>query len=203
MNDFYTYAYLREDGTPYYIGKGRGKRAFQKHRKNLPVPPENRLLLLKTRLTEKEAFKHEIYMIAVFGRKNIGTGILWNFTDGGQGASGRGWTEEERDKLRKPWGDARRNAEENKKPSSKRSPAQKARREKEKENGIIIVFGGKGKSHWTLKEDPLLSQAEIIFQVWKENGKPKDHRTLCKLLKIPKTKKVMSIVKLLSEENAD
>jgi hypothetical protein len=65
------------------------------------------------------------------------------------------------------------------------------------------MFGGKGENHWTLKEDPLLSQADTIFQVWKENGKPKDHRTLCKLLKISRTKKVMSIVKLLLKENED
>jgi hypothetical protein len=27
-------------------------------------------------LREEEAFKHEIYMIAMFGRKDVGTGIL-------------------------------------------------------------------------------------------------------------------------------
>jgi hypothetical protein len=88
--EYYTYAYLREDGTPYYIGKGKGDRAYSKHRRkrNLAVPPKERILILKQNLTEEDAFKHEIYMIAVFGRKDLGTGILRNLTNGGDGASG-------------------------------------------------------------------------------------------------------------------
>jgi hypothetical protein len=82
-NDFYTYAYLREDGTPYYIGKGRKYRAYSGNHKACPVPPKERILFLKQNLTEEEAFRHEIYMIAVFGRKDIATGILRNRSDGG------------------------------------------------------------------------------------------------------------------------
>jgi hypothetical protein len=80
---FYTYAYLREDGTPYYIGKGKGNRAWDAMHKPVSKPSHDRIMLLKTNLTEQEAFKHEIYMISVFGRKDKGTGILRNKSDGG------------------------------------------------------------------------------------------------------------------------
>ena len=84
---FYTYAYLREDETPYYVGKGEGRRAYsKKHR--VSVPPLDRILFLKRNLLEKDAIKHEEYMIAVLGRKDNGTGILRNLTDGGEGISG-------------------------------------------------------------------------------------------------------------------
>jgi hypothetical protein len=99
-NRFYTYAYLREDKTPYYIGKGKGNRAYKKHRKGIGVPKDkSRIILLKQNLTEEEAFRHEIYMIAVFGRKDLRTGILHNKTDGGDGVSGWIPSEEHRRKL--------------------------------------------------------------------------------------------------------
>lgn len=47
-------------------------------------PSHDKIMLLKTNLTEEEAFKHEKYMIAVFGRKDKGTGILRNRSDGGE-----------------------------------------------------------------------------------------------------------------------
>jgi hypothetical protein len=99
-NSFYTYAYLRKDGTPYYIGKGKGYRAFHKKKREIKVPPVERILFLKRNLTEEEAFKHEIYMIALYGRKDLGTGILRNVTDGGEGTSGWKATPEFREKRR-------------------------------------------------------------------------------------------------------
>jgi hypothetical protein len=92
---FYTYAYLRKDGTPYYIGKGRDRRAFDKNH-TVFVPPEERILFLKKNLLEEEAYQHEIYMIAILGRKDLGTGILHNKTNGGDGVRGVLVTEEQR-----------------------------------------------------------------------------------------------------------
>jgi hypothetical protein len=84
-NVYYTYAYLRRDGTPYYIGKGKKTRAYDKTH-SVKVPSnKKRILILKKNLTEKEAYKHERYMIAVLGRKDNGTGILRNLTNGGEG----------------------------------------------------------------------------------------------------------------------
>ena len=83
-NDYYTYAYLREDGSPFYIGRGKGRRAFDKRHKVGP-PPKDRILFLKTGLTYTESVRHEVYMISVLGRKDNRTGILRNLTDGGEG----------------------------------------------------------------------------------------------------------------------
>jgi hypothetical protein len=84
---FYTYAYLREDRTPYYVGRGKGRRAFDKSH-NVKVPTKDRILFLKTGLTFAKSVQHEVYMIAVLGRKDLGTGILRNVTDGGEGTLG-------------------------------------------------------------------------------------------------------------------
>ena len=92
---YYTYAYLREDGTPYYIGKGKGDRLYRKVGKPCATPKDkNKIIHLKTNLTEEEAFNHERYMIFIIGRKDLGTGILLNKSDGGEGRSGYIPTEE-------------------------------------------------------------------------------------------------------------
>jgi hypothetical protein len=92
MKDYYVYAYLREDGTPYYIGKGKERRAWEQHRyngKGVHTPSDyKRIVLLHENLDESEAFNLEIELISKYGRQDLGTGILKNRTTGGEGSSG-------------------------------------------------------------------------------------------------------------------
>lgn len=99
-NRFYTYAYLREDRSPYYVGKGTGRRAYSKQH-SVYIPSEEKIIILKKNITEEEAIRHEIYMIALFGRKDLGTGILHNKTDGGDGTRGILFTKEQREQISK------------------------------------------------------------------------------------------------------
>lgn len=98
--DYYTYAYLREDGTPYYIGKGRRNRIHHPRSRAVGMPPMDRRVYLKRGLCEFDAYKHEMYMINLYGRKDLGTGILRNKSNGGDGANSGGvMSQETRDKI--------------------------------------------------------------------------------------------------------
>jgi hypothetical protein len=83
---YYVYSYLRQDGTPYYIGKGKNKRAWQLH-ENIKRPSYDNIIILEQKLTEIGAIALERQMIQWYGRKDLGTGILRNRTDGGEGTS--------------------------------------------------------------------------------------------------------------------
>ena len=135
---FYTYAYLRKDRTPYYIGKGTKNRLHRRNKCELNPPKDkSRIILLKQNLTEEEAFKHEIYMIAVFGRKDLGTGVLRNKTNGGEGCSGRIKTEEEREKIKKRMSGKSPSEETRKKISENRKGKLHSGEYKKKMSGIM------------------------------------------------------------------
>jgi len=104
---FYVYTYLREDGSPYYVGKGSGDRAYKKWNKKDIKPPKDqtRIIIVEDNLDEQSAFDLEIKLIAQYGRKDLGTGILHNKTNGGEGSSGHKiggwqWSAESREKRK-------------------------------------------------------------------------------------------------------
>jgi len=85
-SDYYVYAYLREDGSPYYVGKGTGRRAYQKsnRHKYVRVPEDRtRIVFLSENITEEEALAEERRIISHYGRK-ISGGILVNISEGGE-----------------------------------------------------------------------------------------------------------------------
>jgi hypothetical protein len=86
---YYTYLWLREDGTPYYVGKGTGDRAFVRYNHRHYPPKDKSLILLQEHISEQDALEAEKFLITFYGRVDLGTGCLRNLTDGGDNPPSR------------------------------------------------------------------------------------------------------------------
>jgi len=83
---FYTYEYRRLDESPYYVGKGYGNRVYHSVPGHRPPNDHSRIRIMYWP-DEATAFAYERYLIDFWGRKDNGTGILRNLSDGGEGSS--------------------------------------------------------------------------------------------------------------------
>lgn len=110
-NSFYSYVYVdpRSD-EPFYVGKGKRDRAYvhlkgshnqlvERKINKIRATGQEPLVGIMETSTEEFAFMLEQGLIKLLGRIDNGTGILCNFTDGGEGSTGAVLSEEHKRKI--------------------------------------------------------------------------------------------------------
>ena len=99
---FYTYVHCDQTGKPFYVGKGKGTRAWS-HRgrnkwwKNIAEKRGLNVKFLAKDVDEELAFLCEQEAISIFKMRGE---VLCNMTDGGEGSSGLVQSDQVKEKLR-------------------------------------------------------------------------------------------------------
>lgn len=106
INKFYIYQHTRLDTNEiFYIGIGSNYRCNNKinrnnYWKNIVNITKYSIEIVLNNLTRQEACEIEKYLIAYYGRKDLGLGLLVNRTDGGDTNSGKIISKETRLKMK-------------------------------------------------------------------------------------------------------
>lgn len=109
---YYTYILSYPDGIPYYVGAGKNNRANPRHKRFAGHCPEHELqkrgqtslVTIIEQPSREEAFAEEHRLIVKIGRQDLGTGTLFNVTDG---LGSRGYKKSQ--EMLKKISDARKN----------------------------------------------------------------------------------------------
>lgn len=102
---YYVYEHYKPNcNEPFWVGKGKKKRAYENHSRNrwwksIVNKHGFKVRFVAKNLTELDAFWLENVCIIGWGRKNKGEGPLVNLTDGGEGMSGNTHTIERKKKA--------------------------------------------------------------------------------------------------------
>jgi hypothetical protein len=135
---FYTYVHMREDdGRVFYVGKGKGARAFSRRGRNpywhrVVEKHGLRVEIAAQWASEEEAFEHERFLIQCF--RDLGY-ELTNLTDGGEGPAGF----HHADETRKKFSQQRRGRQVSEETRAKMSASQKLRGPHP--NSIAALYG--------------------------------------------------------------
>lgn len=106
----YVYRHIRLDkNEPFYIGIGSDNSYKRAHKtksrsfrwKDIAYKIPYRVDIVLDNLTLDEALNKEIELISLYGRIDLGTGILTNMTDGGEGTIGHKWNDNQNQALHK------------------------------------------------------------------------------------------------------
>ena len=112
--NYYVYLHIKAtDNSPFYIGKGNGRRCFSRQSRsdywhNIVNKHGYHVVIIEDNLTNEAAAELEMYWIKRIGRKDLNNGPLINLTDGGEGTAKRTMSEKNRkiisesNKKRKP-----------------------------------------------------------------------------------------------------
>lgn len=194
----YVYRHIRLDkNEPFYIGIGKlpnHKRAYETQKRNefwrnVVSKTDYEVEILFDNISWEEAQKKEIEFIALYGKRDNGTGTLVNIADGGEGSKGFKHTEEAKKKI----------AEESK--NRIRKPISEKTKQKIRETLTGRVGSNKGFKH--TEETKLKLRLINLGKTGPNKGKKMSEETKAKIRETKRLNPVIRKGNIVTEETKE